>query len=177
MPPTKRPRRSSPAREKQKNRLPRTAEVGIFYILGVVTTLSGSRGVLPNRMRSGFAAAQLFHIFGKRNLRYGIKSDSIFALFFFWPAKFRPQFVPQHIFKRCNKLNINNIPQHNIFCTGTFKLNIRIQASGSLSTFRNSSVVRAWPPCAAILFLNLSSFVITVKAFLMAVSPIRASWI
>ena len=64
-----------------------------------------------------------------------------------------------------------------IHCTGTFKLNIRIQASGSLSTFRNSSVVRAWPPCAAILFLNLSSFVITVKAFLMAVSPIRASWI
>ena len=63
MPPTKRPRRSSPAREKQKNRLPRTAEVGIFYILGVVTTLSGSRGVLPNRMRSGFAAAQLFRIF------------------------------------------------------------------------------------------------------------------
>lgn len=63
MPPTKRPRRSSPAREKQKNRLPRTAEVGIFYILGVVTTLSESRGVLPNRMRSGFAAAQLFRIF------------------------------------------------------------------------------------------------------------------
>lgn len=39
------------------------AEVGIFYILGVVTTLSESRGVLPNRMRSGFAAAQLFRIF------------------------------------------------------------------------------------------------------------------
>ena len=43
------------------------------------------------------------------------KKQFYICSFFFWPAKFRPQIVPQHIFKRCNKLNINNITQHNIF--------------------------------------------------------------
>ena len=61
MPPTKAEKVARP--RKTKNRLPRTAEVGIFYILGVVTTLSGSRQRLPESHAVRFAAAQLFRIF------------------------------------------------------------------------------------------------------------------
>ena len=39
------------------------ATVRLFRIFGVVTTLSGGREVLPNRMRFGFATVRLFRIF------------------------------------------------------------------------------------------------------------------
>ena len=39
------------------------ATVRLFRTFGVVTTLSGGREVLPNRMRFGFATLRLFLIF------------------------------------------------------------------------------------------------------------------
>ena len=39
------------------------ATIRLFRTFGVVTTLSGGREVLPNRMRFGFATVRLFRIF------------------------------------------------------------------------------------------------------------------
>lgn len=39
-------------------------------------------------------------------------------LFFFWPAKFRPQNVPDTLHITHNYLDINNISYFNIFCIG-----------------------------------------------------------